>query len=311
MDRRRALMLCAGATGTIGLPSPAIAQAGSPKRSRSTTMLEMTFPEFEAACARTDICLLPIGSIEEHGPHLPLNTDGLGAIAQLQDVQAALASRAVPTLIGPCLNIGITNEGEDDASDGTSIYPGSLTIGFGTFVDLYVDLLRSLHRNGLKQIFLYSGHLGGKHLRAVAQAAIDAREKVSGLKAWALIDSERLARLELPATGSVLPIEQGLNFPMLKKLLGGSEPAFTTHADGWETSLMLHQQSRVVREGYADLPQVSSPQFIAAQQAGDRRLNPIGIGGFPTRHANAAIGKQIADYRTGRIVAAIANVLSR
>lgn len=49
---------------------------------RFPTMLDMTFPEFEATAANTDIALVPIGPIEEHGPNLPLATDSLLAVAQ-------------------------------------------------------------------------------------------------------------------------------------------------------------------------------------------------------------------------------------
>jgi creatinine amidohydrolase len=309
MKRRTAMK----SFGTIAaaLSVPGGGRASSPPQGARPvkTMLEMTFPEFEALSAHTDICLLPVGSIEEHGPHLPLNSDALGAVAILGDVQARLAARGRRTIIGPCLNIGITNEGEDGAKDGTSIYPGSMTVGFRTFVNLYVDVLRSLSENGLKQVFLYSGHLGGKHLKAMAQAATEGSAKIPGLKAYALIDSERLARLDLPGGSAMLPLADGLNFPMLQKLFGGSEPSFTTHADGWETSLLLHYQQAVVRPGFADLPQVSSPTFIEAQQAGGRKLNPLGIGGFPTRNATAHAGKQIADYRTRIMADAIMGAL--
>ena len=40
-------------------------------------MLDMTFPEFEAAVNGTDMVLLPVGSIEEHSAHLPLGTDAI------------------------------------------------------------------------------------------------------------------------------------------------------------------------------------------------------------------------------------------
>jgi creatinine amidohydrolase len=261
--------------------------------------------------AKTDIGLVPVGAIEAHGPHLPLGADALGAVDQLGDVQAHLGREGFRSIVGPPLNIGITTEAGDDQRDGTSIYPGSLTVSSATFVALYVDLLRSLHANGFKRLFLYSGHLGGRHLTAMAKAAVQASREVSGLEAFALIDSERLARLDLAPSPSILPIVDGLNFAMLKGLLGGSEPAFTTHADGWETSLMLHYRPQLVRDGYADLPQSPSLPFLKAGEAGDRTLNPSGIGGFPTRTATAEVGRKIAAYRTQRIGEAVLEALRR
>jgi creatinine amidohydrolase len=272
------------------------------------TMLEMTFPEFEAAVAKADTCLLPVGAIEAHGPHLPLGADALGAVDLLGDVQTYLNDRGVRSVIGPCLNIGITNEAADDRRDGTYIYPGSLTVGVATFIALYVDLLRALNMNGFRRVFLYSGHLGGRHLTAMAKAAVQASHEIDGLQAYALIDSERLARLDLAPSLSILPIVDGLNFAMLKDLLGGAEPAFTTHADGWETSLMLHYRPDLVGDGYASLPQSPSGPFLKAGEAGDRALNPSGIGGFPTRTATAEVGRRIAEYRTRRIGEAVLGV---
>ncbi len=91
-------------------------------------MLDMTYPEFEAAVAKTDIALIPIGAIEEHGSHLPLATDSIGATAQLSYVQHFLHEAGVETVIGPPLNIGITNESGQWTRDGTYMYPGSLTL---------------------------------------------------------------------------------------------------------------------------------------------------------------------------------------
>jgi hypothetical protein len=79
------------------------------------TMLDMTFPEFEAAAKKTDVMLLPIGSIEEHGSHLPLDTDAVEANAQVFYVQNYLREKGFETIIGPPLNIGITNEADDRA----------------------------------------------------------------------------------------------------------------------------------------------------------------------------------------------------
>lgn len=312
MRRRTAIGLLTGAPALGALVGgAAMARPPAPARMPVRTMLEMTFPEFEAAIAKTDIGLVPIGAIEAHGPHLPLGADALGAIDQLGDVQAYLRDAGFPSIVGPTLNIGITNEGDDDRRDGTYIYPGSLTVGSATFIALYVDLLRSLKVNGFKRIFLYSGHLGGRHLTAMANAVIQANREIGGLDAYALIDGERLARLDLAPSRNILPIVEGLNFAMLKGLLGGSEPAFTTHADGWETSLMLHYRPDLVADGYANLPQSPSLPFLKAGEAGDRTLNPSGIGGFPTSTATAEVGRRIAEYRTKRIGDAMLGVLRR
>lgn len=275
------------------------------------TMLDMTFPEFGTAAAKTDIALLPIGAIEEHGPNLPLATDSVLAVAQLVDVQLYLRNAGIETLMGPPLNIGITNEAGDWTRDGTYIYPGSLTVSADTFVRLYLDLLHSLHDNGLRRVFLVSGHLGGRHLEAVARIAEEASRQIDGMNVYALIDSERVEQLGLRPSANLVPIERGLNFPMLTQLLGrGAEPAASTHADGWEVSLMLHYHPDMVRPGYRKLPEASSSRFFEAITTGDPTKNPNGMGGLPFDKASAAIGKKIADYRTHHISEAIKLLLS-
>ena len=274
------------------------------------TMLDMTFPEFAAKVARTDIMLLPVGSIEEHGAHLPLATDTVESVAQLSEVARSLRRAGFETVIGPPLNIGITSESGDMKRDGTYMYPGSLTIRADTFVALYVDLMRSLHDNGINRIFLLSGHLGGPHIEAMARAVMQANRTVKGLQAYALIDSERLERVKVAPDPHILPIRNGLNVEMLRKLLGrGVEPAFTTHADGSEVSQMLHFRPDMVRPGFETLPQSPSSKFLEAVRSGDRSKDPSGAGGFPTDKASAEIGKIIADYRTARIGEVILGVL--
>ena len=113
--------LCVVSSTTI------ITRGQSSESVRYPTMLDMTFPEFEAAVKKTDIVLLPIGAIEEHSSHLPLGTDAMNATAQLFQVQEYLRKAGVDTILGPPLNIGITNEAGDWARDGTYAYPGSLT----------------------------------------------------------------------------------------------------------------------------------------------------------------------------------------
>jgi len=282
----------------------------SRKTVKYPTMLDMTFPEFEAAAKRTDIVLLPIGAIEEHSSHLPLGTDAMNATAQLFCVQNYLRAAGVETILGPPLNIGITNEASDWARDGTYAYPGSLTIGKDTFVALYVDVLRSLYDNGMRRAFLYSGHLGFRHVEAVVQVVEEANQKIEGMKVYAAIESERLATMRLKPSAYILPVEKGRNFEMLAQLLGrGTELPQTTHADGAETSWTLYFHPDVVRPGYKRFPQSPSSSFLEVLRSGDRTKNPSGIGGFPFDKASATVGKKIVDYKTARIGETILQVL--
>jgi hypothetical protein len=64
---------------TKGVKGPVIGKVekapGLRQRANYPTMMDMTFPEFGAAVTKTNVALLSIGAIEEHGPNLPLATD--------------------------------------------------------------------------------------------------------------------------------------------------------------------------------------------------------------------------------------------
>jgi creatinine amidohydrolase/Fe(II)-dependent formamide hydrolase-like protein len=277
---------------------------------RYPTMLDMTFPEFEAAVKKTDIVLLPTGAIEEHNAHLPLGTDAMNATAQVVQIQQYLRTAGVETIVGPPLNIGITNEADDWLRNGTYAYPGSLTISKSTFVALYLDVLRSLHDNGLRRAFLYLGHLGTRHVEAVVDVVEQANRSIQGMAVYATIDSEMLERMKLAQGRHILSVEKGRNFEMLAQLLGrGTELPRTTHADGAETSWTLYFHPEIVRPGYQAFPQTPSSVFLDVLNSGERSKNPMGSGGFPFDKASAAVGKQIVDYKTARIGEAILQVL--
>ena len=285
-------------------------QLSTAANGRYPTMLDMTFPEFEAAVKRTDIVLLPVGSIEEHSVHLPLSTDAINSTALMFHVQQYLRKAGIETILGPPLNIGITY----DASDGTRTadpkYPGNLTVRASTFAALYVDVLRSLHENGVRRAFLWPGHGAGAHSRALVQAVEEANRTIAGMRAYLLIDSERLPSFRLTPSAHVLSVEKGRNFELMTQLLGrGAEMPRTAHADGVETSVTLYFHPEIVRPGYQQLP--APPPSILDNSGVEtgRSTNPSGSGGFPFDKASAAVGKQIIDYRTARIGEAILQVL--
>jgi creatinine amidohydrolase len=296
--------------GWVQLMYPSAMAAASP--AKVATMLEMTFFEFEAAVKTTDVMLLPIGAIEEHGASLPLVTDAIIATGQFIEVQRYLRARGVATIVGPALNIGLTNNTGDFARNGTYVYPGSLTVRAETFVALYVDTLRALRDNGLRRVFLFSGHGGATQQRAVAQIAEQVSQSIDGLSVYALASSENVERVGIKRGRSLLVLENYRSFELQGQLLGnGIEPPSSTHADGAEISLMLFYRPDMVRSGYQKLPQTPSSIFFTASQTGDRAANPSGTGGFPSRKASAKVGKAILQYRTALIGRAIEDVLAR
>ena len=191
------------------------------------------------------------------------------------------------------------------------MYPGSLTISTDAFVALYLDVLHSLKDNGMRRVFLYSGHLGGRHLKAVARITEEANRKIDGIKVYALMDSDRMDSLGLKPGPALLPLVRRLDFNniVIGRLSRSREMAPASHADGWETSIMLYFYPELVRKTYQQVPDAPASAFFNAGRTGDRTRNPSGIGGFPVTRASAATGKVIADYLTQLIGDSIISAL--
>jgi creatinine amidohydrolase len=124
------------------------------------TLLEMTWEEVEQALQKTDICLIAIGSIEEHGCHLPLGTDTFQSTESVKTVQRLLDAEGITIVVGPTIEFGI--------NPGAMSYPGSITVRPDTLKALLVDVCESLYQHGFRKIALFLGHDENMHVMAVA-----------------------------------------------------------------------------------------------------------------------------------------------
>jgi creatinine amidohydrolase len=125
---------------------------------------EMTMPEFEEKVKQNPVVILPLGAIEEHGPHLPLCTDSI----QPEYVAQKVAERT-GALIAPPIRYGFCSS--------TKNFPGTITISFDTLRALIYDILTEFVRNGIKNIVVLSGHAGRVHMAALRLAAQDIVEE--------------------------------------------------------------------------------------------------------------------------------------
>jgi creatinine amidohydrolase len=128
-------------------------------------LAECTWVDAERADA--PLVCVPIGSCEQHGPHLPLGTDTL--IAEV--LAAGLAAQRADTVIGPALTV--TASGEHAG------FPGTLSIGANAMTDVIVELVRSADWSA--GVVLVNGHGGNREAvdRAVALLTAEGRRVLS------------------------------------------------------------------------------------------------------------------------------------
>jgi len=117
----------------------------------------MTWPEVEAFLERSDMVILPVGSVEQHGLHLPLGTDYLNGVER-----AKLVAQRADVLVAPILIPG--------QSPYHMEFPGTITLSAETIQRVYVEAAQSLIRHGFKRFLILNAHGGN---RAICQFIVD------------------------------------------------------------------------------------------------------------------------------------------
>lgn len=121
----------------------------------------MTWEEVQAAIDRgVDAVLIPVGSTEQHGPHLPLDTDCLIARGLCERAAAAAGESGVELLVAPTLNVTLSWYHMQ--------FPGSLRLETTTFLDVFAQICDSLMHHGLTQLIAVNGHGGNMAALTVA-----------------------------------------------------------------------------------------------------------------------------------------------
>lgn len=160
---------------------------------------ELTRDEI-AALAPDALLVLPVGTTEQHGPHLATGTDALIATA-IAERAAAAASRPETILLAPTLAYG--------ASDHHLPFGGTLSLGVGTFQAVLRDLLASAAAAGCRRVFVLNGHGGNKAACAIAVA--EASRELGLVAATALAsDLVDPKELEGPVSGHAGSFETSL-----------------------------------------------------------------------------------------------------
>jgi creatinine amidohydrolase len=115
----------------------------------------LTWPEIKQASAAEAIVIVPVGSTEQHGPHLPVGCDAILATALAERTAAALSAKGVPALVAPTIAVGnsIHHMG----------FPGAITLQPRTFMEALAEQCRCIVHHGFKKIVLFNGHGGNKN----------------------------------------------------------------------------------------------------------------------------------------------------
>src|SRR5918912_3055085 len=117
----------------------------------------LTWPEVREAASEDLVCLVPVATLEDHGPHLPIDTD-LRLTAEICRRVAEAAEDDVVLL--PAIPHGYSPHHMD--------FPGPITIGWDTFARYCADVGRSLAHHGFRRILYLNGHGSNQNLVEMA-----------------------------------------------------------------------------------------------------------------------------------------------
>jgi len=214
-------------------------------------------PGVEALGQQTRTVLLPIGSLEEHGPHLPLGTDTFHALEVARRV-----ARLRPVAVAPPLFYGMCRS--------TREHPGTVSISGDALRALLLSVGREFCRQGWHNLVFISGHAGGTHISAIVETA------------------ERLLA-ELPEVRVAV-----VNLLELFREVLGEQPELVqtkgdSHAGEVETAVMMAAYPDLVR-GTASEEWPTFPKYMLVRDK--RRYWSGGVWGNPAP-ATAAQGEAI------------------
>jgi creatinine amidohydrolase len=185
-------------------------------------LAELSWTEAEAERARDPIVLLPIGSTEAHGPHLPLATDAILSEELAERAAAALAADGRAVLIAPTIAYAIT-----DYAGG---FAGTISLSAETATAMVTEICGGLVEQGFARVCLVNSHLEPAHVASLRAACARVAARTGRTVAFPDQLERRWART------------------LTEEFKRGA-----CHAGSYETSLVLAARPELVRASRAAL----------------------------------------------------------
>lgn len=227
---------------------------------------DVTMPEYERGLARSRTVLIPFGSLEEHGAHLPLCTDTLQVVEVCRRVGERTGAHVAPAVAyGVCRS--------------TRNHPGTVGVTTATLRALAVDIVRDFHRHGMRRFVLISGHAGKTHLLTLVDAGEQLLEELPDIAVSVISEYDEIR-------------EAG------REVVSARDDS---HAGEIETSRVLFLRPELVR----GTSPAEWPGFPEARLVRDKRRHwRGGVWGDPSA-ATAEKGRRLTELAVERVAALV------
>jgi len=160
MKSRKAVFLRAIFVWITSLVSVQLAAQTSPlwtQQKVKNYLPHMTYPEVEVFLEKSDMVIIPVGSLEQHGDHLPIGTDFINGVERCK-----LIAQERDVLVAPVLMVG-----QSPYHMGMA---GTITLSAETIVQVHLEAVKSLIHHGFKRFIIMNAHGGN---RAITTLLVD------------------------------------------------------------------------------------------------------------------------------------------
>jgi len=237
---------------------------------------ELTWPDAEDVLQQVDVALLPVGAIEQHGPHLPLDTDAFDA-----EYLARRVAEACPPprpLVLPLLPYGVSYHHND--------FKGTLSVNNATLANMVYDIGMSAAANGVHKLVIINGHGGNAPSLNYAAQMINRDARI-----FVCVDSGETSDVDIAAVCAT-PND--------------------VHAGEIETSTSLATRPHLVRQERLgrEVPDFSSHYLDFTSKRGvswyayTHKISASGVMGDPTQ-ASGEKGRRIWSVMVAHLVALV------
>jgi creatinine amidohydrolase/Fe(II)-dependent formamide hydrolase-like protein len=254
-------------------PPPADARPVTPGRPSPFLLAELTWPQARQRLSEVDLALLPVGAIEQHGPHLPLDTDAFDAEHLAREVAAACSDPK--PLVLPLIPYGVSYHHED--------FDGTISVSPDTLSRLVYEVGMNLARQGIKKLVIINGHGGNVPALKFAAQNINRDAHI-----FTTVETGESSDTDVAAI---------------------TETRGDVHSGEVETSTALATRPHLVRMDRAEtfVPRFSSHYLDFASKrsvewyARTARISPSGVMGDPSK-ASAEKGRRIWEVMVRNLV---------
>ncbi len=233
---------------------------------------KITKDELTKHVKKYPIIIIPFGSVEEHGPHLPLSTDTIQIMEILK-----LVEKKISLFIAPPVHYGVCRSTEE--------HPGTVGISPQTLRLLVIDLLEGFKKQGFKYFFLISGHAGKLHMYALIEASETFVKKYKDVRVFVYSELELIK----------------------DDLKGIIETKNDSHAGEIETSRMMYIDKELVKKPIEELKD-DEPNFFPGEITANKlKYWKSGVWGDPTK-ASPYKGKKTLEIAAKKIIEIIRKI---